>query len=137
MTEVQPPAPRPCEACPYRRDSPGGIWHPDEYLLLPLYDRETPYQPTGIFMCHLNNDKVCAGWAGCHDCYHLFALRIAQAERRIPEAVIEAIMEYSTTVPLWASGYEAALNGLRGVVKPTLATRKAIAKLERIRADRE
>lgn len=65
------PAPKPCASCPYRRDVPSGVWHPDEYTKLRRYDEDTSQQPAGLFICHqtdAENDarRVCAGWVGCH-----------------------------------------------------------------------
>jgi hypothetical protein len=132
---VQPPAPRPCDACPYRRDTPGGIWHPDEYLLLPLYDKPTAQQPTGVFMCHLNNGKVCAGWAGCHgpqtEGHDLFAVRVGIARGQLTVELARAIVTYVSPVLLHPSGFHTALHGLRGVVDPSPATLAAVRKLER------
>ena len=31
--------PKPCASCPYRCDVPSGVWHPDEYAKLEVYDR--------------------------------------------------------------------------------------------------
>jgi hypothetical protein len=35
---INPPAPKPCESCPYRKDVPSGVWSEGEYRKLPQYD---------------------------------------------------------------------------------------------------
>lgn len=46
------PAGNPCGSCPYRRDAPAGLWHPEELSLLTGYDAETWEQPRTLFLCH-------------------------------------------------------------------------------------
>lgn len=85
---TQPPVPRPCQFCPYRRDVPSGVWSEEEYAKLPPYDRPTYAQPTRLFRCHVHDRDsdqatVCGGWAGCHDGDHMLALRIAHITKEI------------------------------------------------------
>jgi hypothetical protein len=132
---MRPPAPRPCESCPYRRDVPSGLWHAEEYAKLPLYDRPTGEQPMGVFQCHQNDGgaeqaRVCAGWAGCHGT-ELLALRIAVIEGRLPVSV----MTYSTTVPLFPSGQAAAEHGMRDLECPSLDAALAMGKILAKRTD--
>lgn len=116
--EVRPPAKEPCDYCPYRLDVPSGVWSGEEYAKLPGYDLPTGQQPSGVFMCHKKNTRVCAGWAGCHGPqvrgYDLLALRFAALVGIAPE-VVEAVMEYVSPVPLFATGRAAAEHGLREV----------------------
>lgn len=131
MVSAPPPRPSaaPCGSCPYRRDVPAGIWHPDEYAKLPGYDGETGDQAaagaSGLFMCHQNDGHLCAGWAGCHDTGHLLALRLHR--------VHPSTFNYTSPVPLFASGAEAAAHGLAGVAEPCARARQAIGKLQRRR----
>lgn len=112
------PATRPCVSCPYRTDAPAGLWHPDEYAKLPAYDRDTAQQPTGVFLCHQQDNRVCAGWAGCHNTDHLLALRLAPAFGTMDLAEVEATLDYVSPVPLFRSGAEAAAHGLSAVDGP-------------------
>ena len=49
---TRPPAPRPCDSCPYRQDVPSGIWAASEYAKLPAYDAPTCAQSARLFLCH-------------------------------------------------------------------------------------
>ena len=101
---------RPCTACPYRLDAPSGVWHPDEYEKLRPYDAETFAQPPNGFACHASPEFLCNGWAICHTsrghAYDLLALRFRPVD--IPEP----------TVPLFASGNEAADHGQQNADNP-------------------
>lgn len=123
------PASHPCGSCPYRRDVPSGLWHREEYTKLPRYDAETFAQPTGIFLCHQADGRVCAGWAGCHDTYELLALRLAQNVWGMTDADLQATLDYESPVPLFASGAEAAEHGMAEVDDPGPAARRAIDRL--------
>lgn len=124
-----PPAPRPCVSCPYRCDVPSGVWHPDEYAKLPAYDRETMHQPTGLFLCHQVDGRVCAGWAGCHDGTQLLALRLAVVLGSLTSDEVDEVIDYVSPVELFASGTEAAEHGMAEVEMPTTA---AVAVMDRI-----
>lgn len=124
MTEALPrPSRAPCGSCPYRRDVPAGIWDASEYVRLPPYDGETWQQPSALFFCHQNDGHLCAGWVGCHDTQHLLAMRLNRVH---PET-----FEYTSPIPLFASGAEAAAHGLSGVDVPDGRALRAIHKLER------
>lgn len=57
---------KPCEACPYRKDAPRGIWSAEEFRNLEAQDRNQYGGST--FGCHLGAGKPaaerqpCAGW---------------------------------------------------------------------------
>ena len=140
MTAPAGPAPRPCASCPYRQDVPSGIWAASEYAKLTAYDEPTYSQPTGLFLCHQhdrNDDRarVCAGWAGCHDGDHLLALRIAVSAEEITAETADAIRDYVSPTPLFASGVEAAAHGVREICTPGPDACTAINKISRRRAD--
>jgi hypothetical protein len=41
---------------------PSGAWVAEEYAKLPAYDRPTGEQPAGLFLCHQQDGRACAGW---------------------------------------------------------------------------
>lgn len=127
MTGLPRPSKAPCGTCPYRRDVPPGIWSVAEYAKLPRYDGETGDQimqgGIGLFFCHQNDGKLCAGWVGCHDTRHLAALRFSPVD--------DSVFDYVSPVPLFSSGTEAARHGLSGVNNPPPEAKAAIAKLVR------
>jgi hypothetical protein len=126
----------PCPTCPYRRDVPSGIWDAEEYAKLPRYDEETSLQPVGVFDCHQVNGCVCSGWAACHDGEHLLALRLAEVFGTRTAGQVREILEYTTAVPVFASGREAADHGLAALHDPGARAVAAIRKIERTRAKR-
>lgn len=118
----------PCESCPYRKDAPSGLWSAQEYDKLPLYDRETFYQPFAPFACHAAPDNYCYGWVAVHmnrgHPYELLALRLAacaagEKTLRIPLPQVE----------LFGSGTEAAAHGKKKIANPPRATRARAAKM--------
>jgi Family of unknown function (DUF6283) len=127
VTAPKRPAAAPCRTCPYRRDVPSGVWQSDEYAKLADYDRPTGEQPAGVFLCHQQDGRVCAGWAGCHDGDHLLALRLAAMVMDPADA--EATRDYVSPVPLFRSGREAAEHGLRDVQRPGAEAVRWIARL--------
>lgn len=129
MNDLPRPSAAPCGTCPYRRDVPSGVWAAEEYAKLPLYDGETWEQSPAPFYCHQNDGHLCAGWVGCHDAYHLLALRLHRVD--------PATFDYESPVPLFASGAEAAAHGLADLDAPSERARQAIGKLERRRAARD
>ncbi|RIT36737.1 hypothetical protein D2E76_15870 [Mycobacteroides abscessus] len=136
-----PPAPRPCESCPYRTDVPSGIWAAEEYDKLRRYDRATGEQPMNMFQCHQADagsaqSRICAGWAGCHG-EELFALRIAVFTGRISTETYEAAARYSSPVELFDTGEAAARHGQSEIDRPGRAARTLIAKITRNRTDLE
>lgn len=131
MSEVRPPAKNPCGSCPYRRDVPAGVWAEEEYAKLPPYDEETASQPHRLFLCHQQDGSICAGWAGCHDMDSNLAARIAAATHHIDASVHDALLDYTTEVPLFASGAEAAAHGRSGIEEPDEKARRTIDKVKR------
>lgn len=129
---------QPCESCPYRKDVPSGVWAPSEYRKLLDYDRPTGEQPLEPFACHTSPDWFCTGWLVCHGAkpkrgYELLSIRFVESFKGVrvriprPEAV----------VPLFASGEEAALHGMKGIARPPRAARDMIAKLITTRVKRQ
>jgi hypothetical protein len=124
--------PLPCEACPYRRDVPSGVWAKHEYDKLREYDAPTQLQPYNTFACHASPQAVCNGWAIVHNSrggpYELVGLRLWPAGP-IPEPV----------VPLFSSGNEAADHGERDIDHPSPEAKEMVARLmvkhERLRDD--
>ena len=139
-SSLRPPAQRPCESCPYRRDVPAGIWASEEYAKLRRYDAETPDQPTGLFQCHQADAdsavrRICGGWAGCHEGEELLALRLAVLDRSVDAATYRAVVEYVSPISLFSSGREAAAHGEAGIDAPTEEARRLISKIARTRQD--
>lgn len=99
----------PCPSCPYRKDVPPAVWHPDEYDKLVEFDAETMHQPPAKFLCHWSGlgetQKMCRGWGDCHSNrghhHELLALRIYGIEPPEPSGV-----------EVFGSGEEARANGL-------------------------
>jgi uncharacterized protein DUF6283 len=110
------PLPRPCGSCPYRRDVPSGVWHTEEYLKLIPYDRPIHEQPQGVFACHQQDGHLCAGWVGTHDMSENLALRFHVSGGHITAEEFFEICDYTTDVPLFESGLEAATHGLNAIV---------------------
>jgi Family of unknown function (DUF6283) len=128
---MRPPAPRPCVSCPYRLDVPSGVWAYEEYRKLATYDRETAEQDPGVFLCHQQDGKLCAGWVAVHDMDHSLGLRLAVSMGVISPEDAETILDYTTDVPLHGSGLAAALHGARSIPDPGPEARRMIARLER------
>lgn len=132
MTEpIKAPAVNPCGSCPYRRDVPSGLWAEEEYARLPQFDLGMPFQPPSVFMCHQADGRVCAGWAGCHDMEDSLGIRLALIGEYMSEEVFYALLDYVASVPLFASGAEAAAHGRAQIADPPLEARRTIRKLER------
>jgi hypothetical protein len=131
LNELVGPGKAPCGTCPYRADVPAGIWSADEYAKLPTYDGEPVDQVLngglGLFYCHQQDGRLCAGWVGCHNSGQFMALRL-HAAQVAPEA-----FTYVSPVPLFSSGAAAAKHGLSGVAKPDARAQTAIKKLLRQR----
>jgi hypothetical protein len=129
VSQALGPARTPCVSCPYRRDTPPGVWGDEEYAKLERYDAETGEQPMGVFMCHQDTGRVCAGWAGCHDGNHLLALRLARPFKSMTDEAIEATIDYVSPVPLFGSGREAAEHGRSGIDDPSPDAQAVAAKV--------
>lgn len=125
---------QPCSTCPYRQDVPSGLWAADEYRKLPEYDNATGEQPIQAFFCHTAPDFLCTGWAACHSrrdrSQDLLALRF------ITSMTQQRVVIPKVTIPLFASGEEAALHGLRDINRPKKSARDAVEKIEKMRARR-
>lgn len=136
----RPPAPRPCESCPYRLDVPTGVWAREEYEKLRDYDADTARQPPGVFLCHQtgadsDSRRVCAGWAGCHEGQHLLALRLAVLNGSMDATTYAAVTDYESPIPLFASGSAAADHGEAGISEPPEDACCAIDKITRTRGN--
>ena len=125
------PPPKPCGSCPYRRDVPSGLWHPDEYAKLSAFDGAIPDQlhngAHGVFMCHQNDGSLCGGWLATHGPENLLALRLARD-------VDPAVWNYDAGVEVFASGAEAALHGLQDVEEPSEEALRKINGLLKLQA---
>jgi hypothetical protein len=124
---------RPCPTCPYRRDAPSGLWARHEYAKLPAYDGTIVDQATvgaaRPFMCHSTPRSLCAGWVGHRDPTELLAVRLGISGGRIDPSTAD----YTTDVPLFATGAEAAAHGMADIAEPGPAARAAITKVVRAR----
>lgn len=109
----------PCEACPYRRDVPSGVWASEEYEKLRRYEGETFDQPAATFGCHATPSKLCHGWAVVSGEESL-SLRIAGCPEIPPPKV-----------PLFESHTAAADHGQRELQEPSLGARTVIDRLVR------
>lgn len=141
MTTVQGPAVRPCTSCPYRLDAPSGLWDAQEYAKLPAYDGDITSQALAgagsVFMCHTRPQRLCAGWVGCHDMEENLGLRLASAHGMVAPDVLIAVMAYTSPVPLFASGREAADHGARDIDRPSPLARKHAMTVLAAQARRE
>ncbi|WP_341856773.1 DUF6283 family protein [Brachybacterium sp. GPGPB12] len=109
------PRKTPCAPCPYRRGVPSSVWDESECAKLPAYDGDIPEQASDrVFSCHQQDGSVCAGWLGHRDPLDLLAVRIGITYGRLDPSCAE----YSTTVPLWPSGADAARHGSRSDQRP-------------------
>lgn len=134
---VRGPAPRPCASCPYRVDVPAGVWHDSEYAKLREYDADTASQPTALFLCHQRAEtdpsrRLCAGWVGCHG-EELLAVRMAVLVGEIVDDDVAATLDYTSPVPLFSSGADAADHGVSA--EPGPEARAVQAKISRVRDD--
>lgn len=112
MTVCKLPAKNPCGSCPYRKDVPPGVWSAEEYEKLPPYDGETFEQPIGMFLCHRQDGHLCAGWVATHDMQQSLSFRLAATFEGVTDEWVDGILDYTTDVPLFDSGREAAAHGL-------------------------
>jgi hypothetical protein len=126
MTEIRKES---CQACPYRRDVPSGVWAAKEYDMLAEYDKPTGEQPHAGFHCHATPEVYCHGWAVVHgrqDQEHeLLALRIA-ALIGMYSFDDEPPQEHT---PLFSSGTEAAEHGKRDIFNPSVEAQEVVARL--------
>lgn len=120
----------PCGSCPYRCDVPSGIWAEEEYVKLEQYDEPTYAQPTGIFLCHQQDGRMCAGWVGVHGT-QLLGLRLWASGQS--DEVVQALLDYESSVPLFSSGSEAAEHGRRDIDAKSPAAERQVTKIMRKR----
>jgi hypothetical protein len=130
------PRKSPCASCPFRRDVPSGVWAESEYEKLRAYDGTTGEQAMagalGAFLCHNDPDRsICAGWAALSNTDTL-ALRLANSMDRDVDVI--ACLDYSTDVPLFSSGAEAADHGEREIEAPSEKASRVIGKVTKVRA---
>jgi hypothetical protein len=129
--------PVPCVSCPYRRSCPSGVWAASEYDKLTAYDGDATEQVASAggmqaFGCHQGDGQLCAGWVGHRDPHDLIALKVAIARGTAsPDA-----LDYTTDVPLFASGAEAAGHGKRDIEAPSPKALEQVGKITRVRAKR-
>ncbi|AGT12716.1 hypothetical protein PBI_WHIRLWIND_120 [Mycobacterium phage Whirlwind] len=140
MTDTKAPAPNPCGSCPYRRDTPSGVWAKQEYVKLAEYDADMAFQPPHLFLCHQHDagsdqSRLCAGWVGTHGADNLLALRLAGVFGTLPPDELDKTLDYSTPVPLFDSGAEAAEHGIRDIESPSEDAERAIEKIANRRDD--
>lgn len=123
----------PCKSCPYRTDVPSGVWAENEYVKLPAYDGSCIDQAmkgaVGMFYCHQQDGKLCAGWVATHGAQNLLAMRLGSL---LENANIDPeIWDYKSPVPVFKSGAEAAEHGKREIMKPGPDTRRMVQQLVR------
>jgi hypothetical protein len=135
MTDASP-AKNPCGSCPYRKDTPSGVWAEEEYDKLPAFDLPTHLQPFRAFFCHQQDGRLCAGWVGCHDMEDSLGLRMAVSMGLVTPEAFEVACNYTTDVPLWESGAVAAEHGKREINAPSDKATRTVAKLERKLGDK-
>jgi hypothetical protein len=135
MTALRPRK-SPCASCPYRQDTPSGVWAETEYEKLRAYDGSTGQQAEhgawGVFLCHNDpGESVCAGWAALAD---VDTLALRMARRMDPDVDVRACLDYSTDVPLWPSGAAAAEHGQREIEAPSDKALGTVRKIVTVRA---
>lgn len=121
----------PCRTCPYRCDTPPGIWDASEYERLRAWDAPTAEQPAGVFLCHHTTQfgedaTLCRGWLDTHG-FEALGVRLALASGRLDPAVLDE----EPAVAVYGSGSEAAAAGLSGVDEPSPQAQQASRRLER------
>ncbi|WP_311245341.1 MULTISPECIES: DUF6283 family protein [unclassified Microbacterium] len=134
MSEQIRPRKTPCATCPFRRGSSQAVWDRSEYEKLERYDGDIADQTaTGVFLCHLQDGCACSGWLGHRDPAEMLAVRLAIVSGHLaPES-----LDYSTDVPLFSSGREAAEHGMTNYTTPGPEAVASIEKLLRLGKLRE
>ena len=92
---------------------------------LPGYDAELHSQPRALFLCHQRDGCLCAGCVQTHGAENLLALRIHEVD--------PSVFGYTSNVPTFATGVEAALHGLQDICNPGPKARAMIAGLTKSR----
>ena len=116
--------PNPCDTCPYRKDTPLGIWHRSEYEKLPAWDE--PYCYPGMFLCHNGGDEkntICRGWMEVHEA-NLGVRLLTRTKVEFNEH-----NNQPTKIPLYASGKEAMEAGIKGIRRPSRKAKEKVSKL--------
>src|SRR5678810_131628 len=123
-------APNPCTSCPYRKDTPSGVWSAEEYEKLRCYDPGPHGQVsmvTALFLCHhspyIDGETLCKGWLSVHQ--DGIAVRMAQMNGHCTPEQVGA----EPDMPLYSSGNEAADAGQRAIKRPGKKARSMIDKL--------
>jgi hypothetical protein len=128
-------APTPCTTCPYRRDTPSGVWAEEEYRKLPTYDNHDFCTANlKVFHCHqereIGKPTVCHGWVSVHADGK--AVRLACISGLISEEDMARI-PIQADPALYATGAEACRAGLKGVNRPGKKARRAIERISKRR----
>ena len=109
---------KPCDACPYRKDCPSGVWDMSEYVKLADYDNDTGDQPPKVFVCHEADRKetLCRAWLEVHDPAHSLAIRLVMAFGILDRKTVEQIWSLEPCgVELFDSGADAMAYGLENI----------------------
>jgi hypothetical protein len=93
-----------------------GIWDSTEYQKLVKYDGEIHEQSsTAVFMCHQQDGCVCSGWLGHRERPEdMLAVRLGLLRGDLDESCLD----YTTDVPLFESGAQAAEHGMERLLNP-------------------
>jgi Family of unknown function (DUF6283) len=133
MSERISCAKAPCKSCPYRRDVPSGVWAAEEYDKLPGYDGDMASQllsgSGGLFYCHQQDGRLCAGWVGTHGPHNLIALRLTSCSGH--DQIDSSVWAYKSPVPLFKSGAAACAHGKRAIRRPGPKARRTAERLVR------
>ena len=121
IEKVMRALPNPCNTCPYRKDTPSGIWDKSEYDKLPQWDNQ--YCMAGTFLCHNGNrEYICRGWAEVH--HRNMSVRLACFNVEWDETNSKP-----TKIKLYRTGAEARRAGLRKINNPDDKAKAVIVKL--------
>lgn len=122
-----------CGTCPYRCDTPPGVWSPQEYQKLPEYDKETHTQPMKVFLCHCQDGSLCRGWLDTHidqkRGHELLSIRFALLLGTIDPDELKAAMLERPRHDTHVSGTAACVFGLGGVPEPSPEAQKAMESI--------
>jgi hypothetical protein len=87
-----------------------------------------------MFLCHHNTGSLCAGWCAVHDMGENLGVRLGLALGQLDDP--ERVFLYSTSTPLFATGLEAALHGMRDSRRQGTKAKRAIQQLVRKKVSR-
>lgn len=124
MTAPIEAADNPCATCPFRKDTPPGIWSAEEYKRLSAWDGGgIEGMNRSVFLCHSASTPerqfACRGWMEV--CHQNIGVRLSMLRIKFNPS--------PTKVPLYKSGMAARRAGLRGVKRPGAKALAAIKKL--------